>query len=337
MESKPYASEHSARIKDPDLFMDGDGNWGDKNIAPGIRIILGRLKSSGEWETQAYRFKAKKFTAAEAKAWLKKHDIKYILFEPAKESDNERITIMNKRNFDVKSNFELKDVDEKQGIVTGYCSMFGNVDSDNEMVMPGAFQKTLEERGCGSRRPRIKHLWQHSSWDPIAIPQILEEQDKGLYFESVFGKDSFSQDKLQQHVDRIITELSIGYNTIKSEDVNDDEGKLQYRKLTELKLWEYSSVTWGANSLTHIISAKGETEDILINLNNRLESLNRALKNNKYTEETCEQFEAEIQKIQTIIKSLDITMEPDKKSTPEIIKPTKKQILEIILQTLKNY
>jgi len=108
-------------------------------------------------------------------------------------------------NFLVKSNFELKDADEKKGIVTGYASIFNNLDSDNEIVMPGAFAKTLVECGPGSAKPRIKHLWQHDSWQPIAIPKELKEEEKGLYFESMFGKDSFSRDKLQQHIDKIIT------------------------------------------------------------------------------------------------------------------------------------
>lgn len=238
--------------------------------------------------------------------------------------------------FDVKSNFELKDADEKKGIVTGYASIFNNLDSDNEIVVPGAFAKTLVERGPGSAKPRIKHLWQHDSWQPIAIPKELKEKEKGLYFESVFGNDSFSRDKLQQHIDKIITELSIGYNVVRSEDIrNEGTGERESRKLTELKLWEYSSVTWGSNSLTEVISAKGENADILANLNKRLETLNRGLKNGKYTDETCEQFEAEIEKIQAIIKSLNLNPAPEQ-STQEVVAPTTKQILETIINVFKS-
>jgi hypothetical protein len=240
--------------------------------------------------------------------------------------------------FDVKSNFELKDVDEKTGIVTGYCSCFGNIDSDGDMVMQGAFKKTLEERGCKSARPRIKHLWMHDSWQPIGIPQVLEEREKGLYFETVFGKDRFSQDKLQQHIDKIITELSIGYNVIKREDVIDStSGKVQHSKLLELKLWEYSSVTWGANSLTEVISAKGEMTDVLLNLNKRLSSLGNALKNGKYSDESCEQFESEIIKIQAIISSLKMIPEPVIETTHVTQEPNTKAILESILLILKNH
>lgn len=236
----------------------------------------------------------------------------------------------------IKSNYELKDVDEKKGIVTGYASIFNNVDSDQDMIMPGAFMKTIQERGPLSAKPRIKHLWMHDSWTPIAVPDVLEEHDKGLYFVSRFGKDTQSQDKLQQHIDGIITEMSIGYNVIQQEDVLDENGKFLHRKLAELKLWEYSSVTWGANSLTSIISAKGSNIDIVNELSRRLDALNRGLKNSKYTDETCEQFEAEIIKIKDIIQSLSIK-EPVPETTHVIVKPTiNGELLKGILNELKT-
>lgn len=236
-------------------------------------------------------------------------------------------------NFLVKSNFELKNADEKLGIVSGYCSIFGNIDSDEDMIMPGAFAKSIAERGPSSARCRIKHLWQHDSWQPIGVPIALKEDSKGLYFETKFGKDQFSQDKLQQHIDGIITELSIGYNTIKQENVTDADGNVQCRKLIEIKLWEYSSVTWGSNSLTEIVSAKGEDVDMLAEINKRLDSLNRALKNGKYSDESQESFEAEIEKIKCIIKSLNIK-EPGN-TTPIIVEPTAIEILTNIHNLFK--
>jgi len=45
---------------------------------------MARLKSGrGTMVTQAYRFSIDSFTADEARAWLKKHNVKYILFEKA--------------------------------------------------------------------------------------------------------------------------------------------------------------------------------------------------------------------------------------------------------------
>jgi len=217
--------------------------------------------------------------------------------------------------YKVKSFFEIKDLDEKQGIVTGYASIFNNIDSDNEMVVPGAFAKTIQERGPSAAKPRIKHLWQHNTYMPIALPTILREDSKGLYFESKFGTDQFSRDKFLQHVDGIITELSIGYNIVKWEKAKRSAtDETWYYKLTELMLWEYSSVTWGANSLTEIISAKGVTiESKLEQLNNRMNALAKGLKNGSYTDELLNSFEIEIKQIQEAFNTM--ILKPEAKTT----------------------
>jgi len=205
----------------------------------------------------------------------------------------------------VKTHAGLKEASNEKSIVAGYASIFNNIDSDNEMIIPGAFAKSLNERGPQSSTPRIKHLWQHSTWEPIGLPVTMEERDKGLYFESKFGSDTFSQDKLKQHVDGLITEFSIGFQVVKSEDVLDDSGNRQYRKLVELKLWEISSVTWGANSLTHITDIKTATKkDRFEQLEKRQEKLIRALRDVKYSDESKEQFEIEYRQIHELIKSL---------------------------------
>ena len=40
---------------------------------------------------------------------------------------------------------ELIDADEKSGIVKGYGSIFGNVDSDGDVINKGAYKKTINE------------------------------------------------------------------------------------------------------------------------------------------------------------------------------------------------
>ena len=42
---------------------------------------------------------------------------------------------------------ELKDIDEKSGIVKGYGSIFGNIDSDGDIISKGAYTKTIKENG----------------------------------------------------------------------------------------------------------------------------------------------------------------------------------------------
>ncbi len=48
----------------------------------------------------------------------------------AQENNNKKSMIYNYKSF----NLEVKDVDTKQGVVTGYFSAFGNVDSDGDII-----------------------------------------------------------------------------------------------------------------------------------------------------------------------------------------------------------
>ena len=74
----PYPNEHTARITSPSAYV----RFRRKNIAPGVDVIFG-IRKDGKTEIQTYRFDAKRFTVAQAKAWLAEHNVKYILFEPA--------------------------------------------------------------------------------------------------------------------------------------------------------------------------------------------------------------------------------------------------------------
>lgn len=80
--SKPYPNYHVARIKSPNLFLRIRVMQTTKE---GIMIYGGSLKSdpSGATKTQAIRFPKNKYSAKEAKVWLKEHKYKTILFESA--------------------------------------------------------------------------------------------------------------------------------------------------------------------------------------------------------------------------------------------------------------
>lgn len=78
----PYPNYHAARIRQPGRFV----RIRVLQILPnGIMIYGGPLKTDprGSGIAQSYRFPAKKWTVARAKAWLRKHKIKWLLFEKA--------------------------------------------------------------------------------------------------------------------------------------------------------------------------------------------------------------------------------------------------------------
>ena len=93
-EAKPYANEHSARLKEPDDFdkdtfrRKNDGTiYGKIKVPATAAVIWAKLKGHSEPEDephpQAIRFPTKDWTVEEAKAWLKENNVKYIAFEPA--------------------------------------------------------------------------------------------------------------------------------------------------------------------------------------------------------------------------------------------------------------
>lgn len=143
----------------------------------------------------------------------------------------------------------IKDVDTKTGTVTGYFSIFGNVDSDGDMIMPGAFKKSLKEAYT-----RVKHLNQHISSQVLSGTKnsnlILKEDNVGLYFESKIAPTSIGKDVLISYERGDLDEHSIGYQVVKEQKAS------SYNELIELKLWEGSTVTWGANELAQVTGVK---------------------------------------------------------------------------------
>lgn len=144
--------------------------------------------------------------------------------------------------------FEVKEVDLQKGHFTGYAAMFNNIDSYRDVILPGAFKKTLQEWGH-----RVKVLWQHNPDIPIGKPVSMEEDSKGLLVTAKISETTQGKDTLILLRDGVINELSIGFSSIK--ETFDKEQDLRY--LNEVKLWEFSPVTWAANELAVVLAAKG--------------------------------------------------------------------------------
>jgi HK97 family phage prohead protease len=214
---------------------------------------------------------------------------------------------MNKQFKGVEVRTTLKDIDSKQGIVTGYYSVFGNIDSDGDMIMPGAFQKTIQDNGPEGKN-RIMHLWQHNPNEPIGKPSVLKEDTYGLYFETKLADTSRGKDTLKLYEAGVINEHSIGFNTVKKESKSD------HTALLELKLWEGSTVTWGANDLTRVTGMKSLNKEGVFSLR---ENLYKAIKSGTYTDETflllVEQLEALDNELKSLIQAT---------TQPEVIEPT---------------
>ncbi|NTC26607.1 HK97 family phage prohead protease [Agrobacterium tumefaciens] len=148
---------------------------------------------------------------------------------------------------------QVKDLSE-DGTFEGYGSIFGNVDSYGEKVMPGAFVDSLaRHKREGSN---VLMLWNHDAHQPIGVWEDLAEDAKGLWGKGRFLLDI--QRAREVHTlakNKAIGGLSIGYR----EEDTDQDGAV--RLLKKLNLYEISPVTFPANRRARIESVKSERMD----------------------------------------------------------------------------
>lgn len=189
----------------------------------------------------------------------------------------------------------IEDVDDVKGIVTGYFSAFNNIDSDGDVIVSGAYKKTVAENGPQGRN-RIMHLLQHNPLMPLGKPTELMEDSKGLRFTSKITETSYGKDVIKLYAEGVFNEHSVGFEIIKSDN------KAGYREIREIKLWEGSTVTWGANPNTPIESMKSwdkpKSEEMIAKFCN-------ILRNGDLTDESMIQLEIGLKQIENHLKALE--------------------------------
>ena len=230
----------------------------------------------------------------------------------------------------------IKDVDTKSGIVAGYFSATGNIDADGDLIEKGAFSKSIQERGADTTSNRkISHLAFHDVRRPVGDIQVLKEDDHGLYFESKMGSHTDGQDALKMYDSGIIREHSIGFQYIgdktkwmELEDGSTDipmteQGKdfvssmAGYYQISEVKLWEGSFVTFGANSETPsfgVIKSLAQKKTMLADINERMNLIRKEICNGTYSDSVFSMLDTELAYVQECYSSL-VNTEPSVKDT----------------------
>lgn len=170
---------------------------------------------------------------------------------------------------------KANDVDEK-GIVTVAVNGIGVKDSQNDISMPGSFNKTLKEN-IG----RMRWFLNHRADQLLGVPLSGEEKEGNLIMvgklnlEKQIGRDTLADYKLYAENGRTL-EHSIGVKAIKRDETDP-------RKVLEWKMFEYSTLTsWGSNPQTFLVNLKSGTQE---QVKEAIEFIRKAFKNTNYSDE----------------------------------------------------
>lgn len=142
---------------------------------------------------------------------------------------------------------EMKQEPDGSHTFSGLAAAFNNIDSYGDVIERGAFIDTLAEWRTSGKM--IPILWQHEPSQVIGCidPKDLYEDEKGLRFKGaklVKGVQQADEARALMQAGAL-GGLSIGYTVMKKGDRQ--AGDTARRRLTGLKLYEFSPVTWPAN------------------------------------------------------------------------------------------
>jgi HK97 family phage prohead protease len=141
---------------------------------------------------------------------------------------------------------------EDDGTVEGYASLFGEIDAARDMVMPGAFARTLKLRGLR----RVPMLFQHDPSQPVGVWLELFEDFRGLRARGRLIPDVARARELIALVRAgAVDGLSIGFRTVKGRV----DPASRVRKLIDVDLWEISIVTFPLLAGARVVAVKNFT------------------------------------------------------------------------------
>ena len=158
--------------------------------------------------------------------------------------------------------FELKTDGESKGQVKAIFSVFNNLDSDGDVVLPDAIRS-------GFKSGDVPMVWSHK-WDmPIGKGTIKKDKDKA-YFDGSFFMDTESGKEAYNLVKNMgdLQQWSFGFKVNDSEygkwkKSADEEVDVRYLK--NLSVYEVSPVLVGANQDTFTMAIKsGENSEVKI-------------------------------------------------------------------------
>ena len=152
---------------------------------------------------------------------------------------------------------EIKTEGEAEGEFEGYASTFGNVDKGNDVVVNGAFRKSLRRRPYN----KVKLLYQHRTDEPIGVFKGMREDENGLY---VKGQLAMGTQKGREVYELMkmgaLDAMSIGFKADPKSQSYDERRRKRF--LRDVDLMEVSLVTFPMNDKAVVHQVKGADRTI---------------------------------------------------------------------------
>jgi HK97 family phage prohead protease len=206
-------------------------------------------------------------------------------------------------------------IDMEERTFKGYASTFNNVDDVGDIIESGAFTKTISERGPNGTK-QIKVLWQHS--EPLGMPTMMVEDSKGLYVEGKISKTRLGDEALELMRDGVVDKMSIGFSIPGGKSEWDQ--KREARIIREVKLFEFSPVTFPANEMATIDGVKNLEGMIALAKSGR-----------ELSPENLAKLQSVYQQLKTLLEAEPDITQPDDVDIDPIIQSIKQ--LEAFAQT----
>lgn len=147
-----------------------------------------------------------------------------------------------------------------EGVVEGYGSVFGNVDSHGDVILPGAFAKSIAERKSQGRTlpMHVMHGIFGGDGVPAGVWNDVQEDGKGLRVKGkISGVNTDAGQLLYQRVkDGALGGLSIGYSVPDGGSSKMSEPGGPKRQIKQANLFEVSLVDDPSNALARVAELK---------------------------------------------------------------------------------
>ena len=230
---------------------------------------------------------------------------------------NKKIEYKEHKSFTIEDFQECKEVDDPNYFYfSGYASVFGNVDLGNDIIVKGAFEKTLKKF---NNKKKLPLLWQHEMHKPIGVAEIFREDERGLYIKGKLPKKGFVLNEVLPQIEvGSVREMSIGFFT------KDQEYQKDIRIIKEIDLYEASLVTIAMNpeaqvesfksinnlenlsDIEYILKNKGFSNTEAKTLISKVKEFSQRDVENEKQRDVAIQTNNQIQEILDLIKSINI-------------------------------